>query len=54
MQAPVRMGAVQLAVRRDHFRLEPEPELHTEPFHPFGQIGEAQRQLALINEPVSE
>ncbi|MNI25186.1 hypothetical protein D3C73_788250 [compost metagenome] len=54
MQAPVGMGAVQLAVRRHHLRFEPEAELHAEPSDPFHQIRQALRQLAGIHEPVAQ
>ncbi|MNW59923.1 hypothetical protein D3C74_378770 [compost metagenome] len=54
MQAPVRIGAVQFAVRRHHLRFEPEAELHTEPSDPFHQVRQTLRQLAGIHEPVAQ
>ena len=54
MQTPVRMFAVQIRVRIDHLRLDPEAELHPQGFHLFGQSGDSPRQQLFRRHPVSE
>ncbi|MNN33486.1 hypothetical protein D3C81_1472480 [compost metagenome] len=54
MQAPIRVTAVELAIFRDHLRLEPEPELHIHTGNTGYQVFQPAGQLALIYEPVSK
>ena len=54
MQAPVGMRAVQVAVRRDHFRLKPQTEHHPKVIHVLYKLLQPVRQLAPVNHPVSQ
>jgi len=51
---PIRMGTKQLTVGIDHFRLEPQAKLHTEPDNVIDQRRKAVRIDLLRGPPVAE
>ncbi len=51
---PVRVGAVEVAVRVYHLRLDPEPEPHAQAVHPVDERAEATRELRPVHGPVAE
>ena len=53
-QNPVRMGPEQVAVRIDHFRLEPQAELHAQALHVPGQRTQSVRIDGRVHLPVAE
>ena len=53
-QHPVGMGAEEVAVRVDHLRLDPQPELHPRRPHPVDQGVEAVRVDGGVYRPVPE
>ena len=54
VQAPVRMRPVQVAVRRYHLRLKPQPEFHPQGVDVPGQGLQSSRQLFPVHPPVSQ
>ena len=52
MQAPVRMGTVQITVRRYHFRLKPKAHLEPHGIDLFRQQLQTAGQLFFIHHPV--
>ena len=51
---PVGVRAVQLAVRVDHLRLDPDPELHPQRVHLVGERLQAGREAVGVGRPVAE
>ncbi|MNI99676.1 hypothetical protein D3C73_1588140 [compost metagenome] len=54
MQAPIRMLAVQLAVRRNHLRFEPQTELHPLFPNPLYQILQTVREFFPVHYPIAQ
>jgi len=54
VEAPIGMGAVEVAVGGDHLRLEPEAEFHSLGVDLAGQVGEAVGELFGVGDPVAE
>ena len=54
LNCPVGMSLVKVAVGRDHFRLEPDSELHSELVYLVNEIFKTALDLVFIYEPVSE
>ena len=51
---PIGMRAVQIAVRIDHFRLNPQAELHAQTVHMVDKRLQPVRELFGINVPVAQ
>ena len=54
VQAPVRVGAVEVAVRAHHLRLHPEAEVHAEAAHGVDERCEPLREALGVGLPVAE
>ena len=54
LQRPVRVSTIELAVRIDHLRLDPEAEFHTKPGHVVSQRAKAVRILHIVRPPVAQ
>ena len=52
--APIRMCAVEVAVRGNHLRLEPDSELDSEFIQVIVNSFDTVRELTAVNDPVSE
>ena len=48
---PIRVRAVQIAVRVDRFRLDPQPEIHAQRVHPVDQFLQTVRKLLRVDRP---
>ena len=54
LDGPVGMGAVQVRIRRNHFRLKPDTEGKALRLDPFHQRGQAAGEFLFVNCPVSQ
>mmetsp|Transcript_6804 Transcript_6804/g.17661 ORF Transcript_6804/g.17661 Transcript_6804/m.17661 type:complete len:247 (+) Transcript_6804:1024-1764(+) len=54
VEAPVRVGRVQLAVGRDHLGFDPQPEQHAFGHHIARESADSERELFRVGEPVTE
>ena len=53
-ERPVGVRTIEIAVRADHFRLEPQAELQPEGVHVVGERLEPVRIFALVDRPIAE
>ena len=51
---PIRVRAVQIAVRVDRFRLDPQPEIHAQRVHMVDQLLQTVRKLLRVDRPVAQ
>ena len=54
LDRPVGMRTVQVAVRRNHLRLEPDSKLEAQPVHFVHEARQPALELVLVYEPVAE
>src|SRR6187402_3729310 len=54
VQHPIRMRAVEIAVRIDHLRLHPQAEAHPEPVHLVDERLQSVWELVTIDYPVTK
>ena len=54
LKCPIRMRAVKVGVRGDHFRFKPDAHLHTEFMQFIRQMTQTQRQFIFIDIPVTQ